>query len=86
MVTIVRKKSKDATKDNYYVYDYIFDKKKGKLKRFYIGTADEKAYLHYKKLAVKPQIYCQVCGKRNKESMPKYLLRFNLLGCECNGK
>lgn len=74
-------------RENYYVYDYIYDVKKGKFKKIYVGKADERLFKKYKEEIAKKQVrdYCQKCGKRRKETLPEYYDAKDFDLCRCIG-
>lgn len=79
-------KKEGAEKTSYYIYDYIYDVKKGKFIKKYVGQTNKNLYKKYKKEIALKQVrdYCQVCGKRREETLPEYYdkVQFDLCGCE----
>ena len=83
MVSIVKHKGKKE--DSYYVYDYV--KENGKFRKIYIKRATHQEYLKYRsdrQMRQSKKVYCGVCGKRNKDTLPSYLksTEFDLCRCE----
>lgn len=82
MVSIQEHKGKHG--NSYYVYDYV--KENNRYRKIYIKRATYSEYQKYRsdrQMKQSEKIYCNSCGKRNRDTLPSYLNSTEFDLCRC---